>query len=159
MSKRRSRIAATAECRHCAPEKSKRNREPRLNPICPCVFPLSYRERPEKIDGPRIDFLPSVFRQTLSASPPPSAPSFFLPLAISLFSSLVPRLHSTRLHFCSPTLFLSPPLSFRLGVCDYSPPGSVYQNGRGEKKKALSDPLCFHFPRFLRGTDSIAACC
>lgn len=56
--------------------------------------------------------------------------------------------------FCSVTLFVSFCSVFH--TCAATLYQALHIRKRG--KKALSDPLCFHFPRFLGRTDSIAAC-
>lgn len=70
----------------------------------------------------------------------------------SLFSHLAPS------HFCALTLFSSLPVS--ISQAGHVRLLSVRLPISGQEgREALSDPVCFHFPRFLWGTDSIAACC
>lgn len=103
-----------------------------------------------KINGLGIDFFAPSFSKH---SQPPlrrlhlsvlSSQSVFSHLSSSTCTLAISFLH---LHFYfSRCLYLSD-----LACAPYIGIG-------GGGGKALSDPLCFHFPRFLRGTDSIAAC-
>lgn len=107
---------------------------------------LSYQERPERSMASRIDFLTvhrSVSSIPLTFSPPVFSHFFSSSTCNLLVSSSVP------------SFYFSP--SFRLGVCSCSPSGSQ-TSGREKNREIPSDVFYFHFPTFLRGTDSIAAC-
>lgn len=137
--------------------KAKRKGELCLNPICSASSHFHIR-RGLKDRWSQYRFPHSIFPQTLSASSLSAAVlSFFF--TIFLFSSLVLHLHSTRLVFFGPSLYfaLAHCLYLSVSACTTTLCQAPYQYRR-EGEKALSDPLCFHFPKFLRGTDSIGAC-
>lgn len=130
--------------------RKKHNRVLCLNPIC-CTSSHCHTRRGPKDRWSQYRFPPSMFRPTLAASKL-FALFFFHFLNHSPLISH-PPVTLCPCHFFVPSFYFSfsPSLSLRLWrVRLLSVRLTVYQ--------ALSDPLCFHFPRFLRGTDSIAAC-
>lgn len=118
----------------------KRSRELCLNPICSVSFHFHTRQGLKRSMVSDIDFLTRQLSTTVLLS-------FFT--TFILFSSLLLLLHSSPLVFVL-LLYLS------LSAQSFALVQALHIRKRG--KKALSDPLCFHFSRFLGRTDSIAAC-
>lgn len=108
-----------------------------------------------KINGLGIDFLTPSFNK--HTQPPLHLLHPFCNLCFLISGPplvLLPY-HFCALTFISLTCLLS--LSFTLGIHDYSL--YIRIEGRGVGKKRLFQiPLCYYFPGFLRGSDSIAAC-
>lgn len=144
MSKRRSHIATTEKCCHCVLGGEAKQGALSESYLL-CVFPLSYQARLKKIDGLRYRF------------PHTSAVNYSLAVFFSHIHSFLifaSALAFFSCRFCSLTLFVSFCSIFH--TCAATLYQALHIRKRG--KKALSDPLCFHFPRFLGRTDSIAAC-
>lgn len=115
------------------------SRELCLNPICSVSFHFHTRQGLKRSMVSDIDFL--TRRCQLQSC------CLFLP-------------HSfvSHLCFCSCILLLSFLLLLYLSLSAQSFALVQALHIRKRGKKALSDPLCFHFPRSLGRTDSIAAC-
>ena len=151
-------IATTVECCHCA-LRAKARRGALSESIC------SASSRPRISKGLRDRWSPyrfphSVFLQTTLSLASVGSFLFFL-LRQSFFPHLSPSTCTLPVSFLSSphfTSFLSLAVSIFQTWHVRILAARLRVSEKGGEIKALSDPLCFHFPGFLRGTDSIAAC-